>query len=74
MSIKLNVEDRIFSELSPNLQITPTENCKMSVSCFPLFCLGFVFVFVFLKSQHVAVDLHGLSILLYIVFAIVSTL
>lgn len=72
MSIKLNVEDRIFSERSPNLQITPTENCTMSVFCFPLFCLGFVFVF--LKSQHVAVDLHGLSILLYIVFAIVSTL
>lgn len=66
MSIKLNVEDKIFSALSPDLQINSTENFSMSVFCFSLF--------VFLKSQHVAVDLHGLSTLLYIVFAIVSTL
>lgn len=69
MSIKLNVEDKIFSALSPDLQIKSTENFSMSVFCFSLFVCLFVF-----KSQHVAVDLHGLSILLYIVFAIVSTL
>lgn len=70
MSIKLNVEDKIFSALSPDLQIKSSENFSMSVFCFNLFRL---FV-CFFKSQHVAVDLHGLSILLYIVFAIVSTL
>lgn len=46
-----------------------TSRCQFSV----LICFICLFV-CFFKSQHVAVDLHGLSILLYIVFAIVSTL
>lgn len=67
-NVKLNVEDKILSALSPDLQIKSTENFLMSVFCFNLFSLFFF------KLQHVAVDLHGLSLLLYIVFAIVSTL
>lgn len=39
MSIKLNVEDKIFSALSPDLQIKSTENFWMSVFCLNLFCL-----------------------------------
>lgn len=59
MSIKLNVEDRFFSAHSLDLQNMLTEKA--------LWCH-------FTTSQHVAVDMHGVPTLLYIVFAIVSIL
>lgn len=40
-NVKLNVEDKIFSALSPDLQIKSTENFLMSVFCFNLFSLFF---------------------------------
>lgn len=55
MSIKLNVEDRFFSAHSLDLQNMLIEK---------LWCH-------FTTSQRVAVDMHGVTTLLYIVFAIV---
>lgn len=61
MSIKLNVEDRFFSAHSLDLQNMPIKKTKLSD--------------VILQHRSVfAVDMHGVSILLYIVFAIVSIL
>lgn len=59
MSIKLNVEDRVFSAHSLDLQKTLIEK--------PLRCH-------FTTWQRVAVYVHGVSTQLYIVFAIVSIL
>lgn len=61
MSIKLNVEDEDFS-LHIVLIFEKQQQKKKTVWCH------------FATSQRVAVDMHGVSILLYIVFAIVSIL
>lgn len=60
MSIKLNVEDEDFS--LHIVLIFEKQQQKKTVWCH------------FATSQRVAVDMHGVSILLYIVFAIVSIL